>query len=78
MSSFPGVAPPRNYLKYLILIALAGWALASYDVNLLVLALPDIAKSLHISEVGLGVLGFSVYGAQIGRASCRERVLMPV
>jgi MFS family permease len=64
MSSLPGVAPPRNYLKYLILIALAGWALASYDVNLLVLALPDIAKSLHISEVGLGVLGFSVYGAQ--------------
>jgi MFS family permease len=55
---------PRNYLRYLILVALAGWALASYDVNLLVLALPDIAKSLHISEAGLGVLGFSVYGAQ--------------
>jgi MFS family permease len=55
---------PRNYLKYLILVALAGWALASYDVNLLVLALPDIAKSLHISEAGLGILGFSVYGAQ--------------
>lgn len=56
--------PPHNYLKYLILVALAGWALASYDVNLLVLALPDIAKSLHISEAGLGILGFSVYGAQ--------------
>jgi MFS family permease len=55
---------PRNYLRYLILIALAGWALASYDVNLLVLALPAIAGSLHISEAGLGVLGFSVYGAQ--------------
>jgi MFS family permease len=55
---------PRNYLKYLILVALAGWTLASYDVNLLVLALPDIARSLHISEAGLGVLGFSVYGAQ--------------
>ncbi|MGC2403133.1 MAG: MFS transporter [Acidobacteriaceae bacterium] len=55
---------PRNYLRYLILVALAGWALASYDVNLLVLALPDIARSLHISEAGLGVLGFSVYGAQ--------------
>jgi MFS family permease len=64
MSSTTGVTHPRNYLKYLITIALAGWALASYDVNLLVLALPDIAKSLHISEVGLGVLGFSVYGAQ--------------
>jgi MFS family permease len=55
---------PRNYLRYLILIALAGWSLASYDVNLLVLALPAIAGSLHISEEGLGVLGFSVYGAQ--------------
>jgi MFS family permease len=64
LSSLPGAAAPRNYLRYLILIALAGWALASYDVNLLVLALPDIAQSLHISEAGLGVLGFSVYGAQ--------------
>jgi len=58
------VAPGRHYLRYLILVALAGWALASYDVNLLVLALPDIARSLHISEAGLGVLGFSVYAAQ--------------
>src|ERR1700733_14981643 len=55
---------PHHYLRYLILVALAGWTLASYDVNLLVLALPDIAKGLHISEAGLGVLGFSVYGAQ--------------
>src|SRR3984885_5265644 len=58
------VPPRRNYLRYLILVALAGWALASYGVNLLVLALPDIARSLHISEAGLGVLGFSVYAAQ--------------
>ena len=76
LPSAPSVAPkagnaspqsldrPHNYLKYLILVALAGWTLASYDVNLLVLALPDIARSLHISEAGLGVLGFSVYGAQ--------------
>jgi MFS family permease len=55
---------PRHYLKYLIIVALAGFALASYDVNLLVLALPDIARSLGISESGLGVLGFFVYGAQ--------------
>jgi MFS family permease len=59
-----GVAPRRHYLRYLILVALAGWALASYDVNLLVLALPEIARSLHISEAGLGILGFSVYAAQ--------------
>src|ERR1700722_4003837 len=57
-------AKETHYLRYLILVALAGWSLASYDVNLLVLALPDIAKSLNISETGLGVLGFSVYGAQ--------------
>ena len=50
----------RHYLKYLILVALAGWSLASYDVNLLVLALPDIARSLNISESGLGLLGFFV------------------
>src|ERR1700742_5334987 len=62
--SVSSAAPRRNYLRYLILVALAGWALASYDVNLLVLALPDIARSLHISEAGLGVLGFSVYAAQ--------------
>jgi MFS family permease len=63
-ASLTSVAPRRNYLRYLILVALAGWALASYDVNLLVLALPDIAWSLHISETGLGILGFSVYAAQ--------------
>jgi MFS family permease len=63
-ASVASVAPRRNYLRYLILVALAGWALASYDVNLLVLALPEIARSLHISEAGLGILGFSVYAAQ--------------
>ena len=56
--------PADRYLVYLVLVALAGWALASYDVNLLVLALPDIARSLHISQTGIGVLGFFVYAAQ--------------
>ena len=56
--------PEDRYLVYLIVVALAGWALASYDVNLLVLALPDIAASLHISQTGIGVLGFFVYAAQ--------------
>lgn len=60
----------RHYLKYLIVVALAGWALASYDVNLLVLALPDVARSLHISERNLGVLGFFVYGAQFVITLC--------
>jgi MFS family permease len=54
----------ERYTLYLVIVALAGWALASYDVNLLVLALPDIAKGLHISETGVGILGFFVYAAQ--------------
>ncbi|MEB3752758.1 MFS transporter [Acinetobacter sp. MD2(2019)] len=59
-----------KYIVYLVLIALAGWSLASYDVNLLVLALPDIARELHISETMLGVLGFVVYGAQFFITLC--------
>jgi len=38
-------AASGRYTVYLIAVALAGWALASYDVNLLVLALPDVAKA---------------------------------
>jgi MFS family permease len=54
----------RRYTTYLIIVALAGWALASYDVNLLVLALPAIAHDLHVSQTGVGILGFFVYAAQ--------------
>ncbi|TLU71343.1 MFS transporter [Lichenicoccus roseus] len=54
----------RRYVVYLVCVALAGWALASYDLNLLVLALPAIAHDLAISETGLGMLGFFVFGAQ--------------
>lgn len=53
-----------RYTIYLVTVALAGWMLASYDVNLLVMALPDIAKDLRISQSGIGVLGFFVYAAQ--------------
>ena len=53
-----------RYSIYLVAVALAGWALASYDVNLLVLALPAIAKELNISQAGLGFLGLCVFGAQ--------------
>ncbi len=53
-----------RYVTYLVIVALAGWALASYDLNLLVLALPAIARDLHVSEVQLGILGFFVFGAQ--------------
>jgi len=54
----------RYYTIYLIFIACIGWSLASYDVNLLVLALPEMSKELQISEQMLGILGFFVYGAQ--------------
>ena len=53
----------RHYTVYLIIIALAGWALASYDFNLLVLTFPDIAKSLHLSATLVGLLGFIIYAA---------------
>jgi MFS family permease len=55
----------RRYVVYLIAIAVAGWALASYDFNLLVVALPTIAKSLHMSETQVGLLAFLVYGAML-------------
>lgn len=54
----------RSYTIYLIFIACIGWSLASYDVNLLVLALPEMSRELQISEQMLGILGFFVYGAQ--------------
>lgn len=59
-------AAGSSYVTYLVVVALAGWALVSYDLNLLVLvlALPAIARDLHNSEVRLGILGFFVFGAQ--------------
>lgn len=53
----------RRYLIYLLAIAVAGWALASYDFNLLVVALPSISKSLHMSQTQVGLLAFFVYAA---------------
>jgi MFS family permease len=55
--------PDSRYTEYLIIVALVGWALASYDVNLLVVALPAIEHGLHISQTGAGILGF-FYAAQ--------------
>ena len=42
---------------------LAGWGLASYNFNLPVLALSDIANSFHLSATLVGFLGFVVYAA---------------
>lgn len=57
-------AVDRRYITYLIIIALAGWSLASYDFNLLVLTIPDIAADLHLSGGMVGLLGFIVYAAE--------------
>lgn len=53
----------RTYTIFLVLIALSGWTLASYDFNLLVLTFPDISKSLNLSPSFVGLLGFIVYAA---------------
>lgn len=54
----------QRYLIYLVVIALVGWALASYDLNLLTLLLPDIASDLNLSQTLVGLLGFIVFAAQ--------------
>ncbi len=54
----------RTYTIYLIVVAVLGWALASYDSNLLTLTMPDIAKDFGLSAGTLGVLGFIVFGAE--------------
>lgn len=53
----------RRYLRYLIIVALAGWALAAYDFNLLVFALPTVSQDLGLSETQTGLLVFIVYAA---------------
>src|SRR6185437_13966888 len=55
----------RRYLVYLIVIATAGWALASYDFNLLVTALPTITNDLKLSQTEVGLLAFLVYVAML-------------
>ena len=41
-----------------------GWALASFDANLLSLTLPDITEEFGLSGGLVGTLGFVVYGAE--------------
>ena len=50
------------------MIALSGWMLASYDFDLLVVALPDIAKDLHLTASFAGLLGFIIYAAMFSIA----------
>lgn len=56
--------PSRAYTTYLTIIALAGWALTSYDMNLLVLTIPDISQDLGLSQSQVGSLVFFVTAAQ--------------
>jgi MFS family permease len=56
----------RRYVIFLIIVALSGWMLASYDFNLLVVALPDISKDLHLTASFVGLLGFIIYAAMFG------------
>jgi hypothetical protein len=58
----------RHYTTYLIIVATAGWALASYDFNLLVITFPDIAISLDLSATF--ILLFTVWAG--ARFSCSE------
>jgi len=47
----------RRYIVYLIIVALAGWSLASYDLNLLVLTVPDVAQELNLLRTLVGSWG---------------------
>ncbi|MEM4090507.1 MAG: MFS transporter [Thermoplasmatales archaeon] len=47
----------RKYGIYLFAVALAGWALASYNYNLLVVAFPNVASALHLTEIQVGEVG---------------------
>jgi MFS family permease len=70
MDTLPTLAPAsktassNSYIVYVIIVALSGWGLASYDLNLLVLLLPQIAKGLNLSESQVGLLGVFVFLAQ--------------
>lgn len=54
-----------RYIAYLIVIALLGWSMASYDSNLLTLTMPAIAQDLHLSATSLGALEFIVFAGQV-------------
>lgn len=59
-----GQSTDKRYVVYLIIVAVAGWGLASYDSNLLVLTLPDIQNDLKLSDTLVGLLGFIVFAAE--------------
>lgn len=53
-----------HYIIVLVVLALAGQLFASYDFNLLVLTIPNIAKDLHLTSTQVGLLIFFIYGGE--------------
>ena len=47
----------KKYGIYLFVIALAGWALASYNFNLLTVAFPAVSSALHSTDAQVGETG---------------------
>ncbi len=47
----------KKYGIYLFAIALLGWALASYNYNLLTVAFPAVSSALHLTDVQVGETG---------------------
>jgi MFS family permease len=68
-------APSRKYTIYLVIVALLGWALASYDTNLFNLTIADITAELKISASALGVMGMLVYAAEFVIALWMGRIM---
>lgn len=55
----------RRYYIYLLAVALFGWALASYDFNLLTYTINKIATDLHFGQTLVGLLFFIIYAAML-------------
>jgi len=51
----------KRYLIYLVVIAFFGWAMASFNFNLLTETLPLMQKSLHFGNVLAGLISGIVY-----------------
>ncbi|HEY8314629.1 MAG TPA: MFS transporter [Candidatus Baltobacteraceae bacterium] len=54
----------KRYLVYLMAVALFGWALASFDFNIYVLTISNIAKTLKLPATEVGLVGFCIYAGE--------------
>jgi MFS family permease len=64
MTALPTMRREGYYIAVLVVLALAGQLFASYDFNLLVLTIPNITKTLHMSSTQVGALVFFIYGGE--------------